>query len=366
MKKLIPYFLITLAFVLLLLVKHPQVLTYKFDQNLIHDYLRSQDIEDPKGLIHDRIFISDSDIYTATGYLYVKGEDPTKYNFQHPPAVKYLFGFSTLLTGNPYWVQIIFGLVLLSLTYFLGTKLFKNKWVGYLGVLGLLIDPVFGGMMNEALLDLGQAVFALGYITLILFYPESYILQGVILGLFAASKFWSTAILLVVLVLGYKLLIRKEKLNYKKILLSFLIAFVVFSLTYIKSFIGAGGAFNLFAFEAKVLRFMFTHNSASFIGGPILLFISGFFAPWWQAGVARAADWTILWPVGLIVSVWIAVRTKFKDLRFFYFLIPIFYLLLSSTQVPFTRYFIVILPFVYLGLAGFLAQLFDILRSFNI
>jgi hypothetical protein len=359
-KKILPYLLITIAFGLLLIIKYPQVFRYKFNQNLIHDYLRSQDINDPLGLIKDRIFVSDSDIYIATGYLYAKGGDPTNYNFQHPPLIKYLFGFSTVLTGNPFYVQIFFGLALLMLTYFLGTlQLRSGPWLPLLPVGFLLIDPVFGGMMNQALLDLGQAVFALAYVILMLFYPENYIMQGLILGLFAASKFWSTAILFVILIFAFKLFIRKEKINMRNIGLSFVIAFAVFSLTYLKSFIDSGGLFNIFFFLAKDLRFMLAHNSAVSYGGPIILFITGFFAPWWQKGVERAIDWSFLWPVGLASSIFLALKTKIRDIKSFVFLLPTAYLLLTSTQVPFTRYFIIILSFIYLSLAGLLKKLYE-------
>lgn len=359
MKKILPYLLITIAFGFLLFFKYPQVFSYKFNQNLVRDYLRSQDINDPLGLIKDRIILSDSDIYIASGYLYAKGGDPTNYNFQHPPLIKYLFGFSVLLTGNPLYVQIIFGLTLLFLTYFLGTKLLKNQIFSFVGTGLLLIDPVFGGMMNQALLDLGQAVFALGYVILMLFFPESFILQGIVLGLFAASKFWSTAALIVVLIFAFKLLIRKEKISIKRSGLSFVVAFVVFSLTYLKSFISAGGFFNIFFFLAKDLRFMLAHNSAVSFGGPVILFITGFFAPWWQSGVVRATDYSFLWPISLLALIFMALKTKIRDIKSFVFLFPATYLLLLSTQVPFTRYFIIILPFTYLGLAGLFKKLYE-------
>ena len=95
MKRVLPYFFISVAFLGLLVVKFPSIFSYKFSQDTVKNYLKSQDIEDPKGLITDRVIMSDSDTYSATGYLYAKGEDPTKYNFQHPPLIKYLFGFSS-------------------------------------------------------------------------------------------------------------------------------------------------------------------------------------------------------------------------------------------------------------------------------
>jgi predicted membrane-bound dolichyl-phosphate-mannose-protein mannosyltransferase len=335
MKKALPYLLIAALFFIFLFWKHPDVFSYKFNQRIVRDYLRSQDIEDPKGLIKDRIIMSDGDTYAATGYLYAKGEDPTIHNFQHPPLVKYLFGFSILLTGNPFYVQVFFGLVLLWLTYFLGTKLGLGN-LGYLGVLGLLIDPLFGSQMTETLLDPGQAVFALSYIILILFYPESYILSGVVLGLFVASKFWSTAVIFVGLVYLFKILLLKQKPNYKKVAVSFLIAFGVFALTYLVAFIKQGGRFDIFFFLAKELKYILSHDSAGAFGGTILLFFKGY----------------ILWPVSLLTSVYLLFKTKVKDIRFFFLVLPAVYLLSVGSALPFTRYFLMILPFLYINLVA--------------
>lgn len=356
------YILVTVSFFVYLFVFHPKVFSYKMPDTLTGDYLRSQDIEDPKGLIHDRIFISDSDIYIASGYLYATGTEPTKYNFQHPPLIKYLFGFSTVLTGNPFYAQIVFGLGLLLVTYFLGRKLFKGPLVALGAVFLLLIDPVFSGTMEGALLDLGQAFFALGYVALTFFFPEKWILQGVALGGFAASKFWSTAIIIVFLIYVFKIFFLKEKINWRKVLGSFAAASAVFFLTYTVSFIEAGGMFNIFELQGRVLKFMLTHNSAVSVGGPIALFVSGYFAPWWQGGMARSADWSLFWPLGLISGIFLALRAKAGDPKTFCYLVPAAYLLLSAAQVPFTRYFIIILPFAYLNFANLFMQWYYSIR----
>ena len=352
LKNFLPYIFIALLFFGFIFLRYGDTLTYKFDPNLIAEYLRSQDIEDTGNVIKNRIFLSDSDLYLASGYLYAKGADPTGYDFQVPALIKYLFGFSTLAFGNPYCVQIIFGLVLLWLTYFLGIKLFKNQTVAMIGTGLLLIDPVFGGMMSGALLDLGQTVFALGFVISIFFYPESYILQGIALGLFAASKFWSTALIFVFLITVYKVFIRKEKPNFKKAGLVLLIAFIVYCLVYTKTFINLRGEFNIVLYQVKVLRYMLMHNSAGVLGGPIALFISGYFLPWWQNGILRARDWSLLWPISFFASLLLVLKTKLKDLKFFFYILPIVYLLLTSSQVPFTRYFLIILPYAYLNLSS--------------
>lgn len=362
LKKILPYILISLLFFGYLFLKHQDIFKYKFNPSLVSEYLRSQDIEDTNNVIKDRVFLSDSDLYIASGYLYAIGNDPTKYNFQHPPLMKYLFGFSSRFLGNPFYVQIFFGLVLLLLTYFLGLKIFRSIWISSIGTLLLLIDPVFSNMTREVLLDSGQAVFALSYIILSFFYPGSYILQGVFLGLFAASKFWSTAVIIAILIFGYKILLKKEKINFKKILASFVIASLVFSATYIVSFIKAGGLFNIFLYEGRVIKFMLSHNSAGLPGGSIFLFLSGFFAPWWQGGLSRSDVWSVFWPISFFTSLGLALKTKIKEIRFFFYLLPIAYIILTATQVPFTRYFIIILPYAYLNLSYLLAEFFRLRR----
>lgn len=355
MKKFLPHFTILLIFFGMILFRDREVATYRFDPQLAKDYLRSQDIEDPQGLIKDRVILNDSEIYQASGYLYAKGASPISYDFQHPAFIKYLYGFSTILTGNPYWIQIIFGAILLLLTYFLSTKFIKNKWLAMIPPILILIDPLFKNVLDGAYLDMGQSVFALLFIILAIYYPEKYILQGIILGLFSASKFWSTTGIFFVIVYGYKF-IKKEKINYKKIFISLLVAFITFSLVYIKSFIDAGGLFNIFAFLGRELKFMLSHNSAESVGGSIILFISGYFAPWWKAGIDRVGDWNMLWPIGLMASIFLAIKTKFKGKESLVYIFPLTYLLLTSTGVPFTRYFLIILPYTYISLVKAVAD----------
>lgn len=356
MKKLLPYIILTIFFAAYIIVRCPEVYKYKFNQSLAGDYLKSQDIEDPQGLIKDRVILNDSEIYQASGYLYAKGASPISYDFQHPAFVKYLYGFSTVFTGNPYWVQIIFGAILLLLTYFLSTKLIKNKWLAMIPPILILIDPLFKNVLDGAYLDMGQSVFALLFVILAVYYPEKFILQGIILGLFAASKFWSTTGIFFVIVYGYKFL-KKEKINFKRIFMSLIAAFITFSLVYIKAFFDAGGAFNIFVFLGKELKFMLSHNSAEGIGGSIILFVSGYFAPWWKAGIDRAGDWNMLWPIGLAASIFLAIKAKFREKESLFFVLPFFYLLLTSTGVPFTRYFLIILPYIYICLVKLVADI---------
>lgn len=101
------------------------IFSYQIPVDLTEKYLRSQDIPHE---VHGRIFLSDSDIHIAAAKQYALGADPTKYNFQHPPFIKYLYGFAYLLWGNPLLAQVVLGMILLIGTYGFGVRYgFRKK-----------------------------------------------------------------------------------------------------------------------------------------------------------------------------------------------------------------------------------------------
>jgi len=341
-----------LGFLLLLYFLFPVrknigIFSYKFDRSLVEKYFLSQDI--PHDIV-GRTFLSDSEIYMTTGYLYAKGELPTKYNFQAPPTIKYLMGFSILFFDNPFILQVVLGIFYVSVTYILGLYVFKTRWVGAVASLFLVFDPLFASLLSQSLLDLGQSVFALFYLFSFLFLPGSFLLQGVFLGLFASSKFWSPAVFFVIYLTLSKRFILKKRIDIKNLSLSFLVAFFVFCLSYAKNFINDRGLFNIFFLEAKTLKYMVVHNSAPSLGGMLVMFLTGKYITWWEGRKILTSDiFNLLWPLVFLVSLFKIILFKNKnDVKYVIYLLPVLYLFYSVTQVPFARYFIIILPYFYL------------------
>lgn len=328
------FYLCVLAFAFLSFIfSNKQNLFAKFDPEVINRYLKSQDILDTEDKIKNRIFVSDEEIYIASGYLYANRAKPTDYNFQHPPFVKYLFGLSAKYLNLPLLPNIIFGFLLLLEVYLLGLLVFKNKLIGLFASLLLLIDPVFKEVTIYALLDLGQMVFILGFLITTLYFKRYWVIQGVMLGLAMASKFYSPVIIFLGIIYLYKLL--TKQFNLKIELLVIIVSLLVFNLTYIDSF-----PFNIFFYQAKIIKFMLDHNQAVESGGVIQMFFGGY----------------ILWPILFFTNLYILFKSKFSDPIFIYSLIPILYTLVLCFQLPFTRYFILILPFFYLTFASFLVN----------
>lgn len=306
----------------------------KFDPMVVNRYLKSQDILDINGDIKDRVMVSDEEIYIASGYLYANGAKPTDYNFQHPPLIKYLFGMSSIYLSLPLLPNIFFGAILLFEIYLLGDLIFKNKLIGLFASLLLLIDPVFKEVSIYALLDLGQMVFILGFIITTFFWKKHWIGQGVLLGLATASKFYSPVIIFLGIIYLYKMFTKQFELR-KEVSMLF-VALVTFALTYAISFMNGG--FNLIFHQAKIIKFMIEHNHAIRWGEVITMFFGGY----------------ILWSILFFVNLYHLFRSKVSDPVFLLCILPTTYYLLLTFQLPFTRYFILILPFLYLNLCQFI------------
>ncbi len=344
---------IILLYLTILFAIHPQIYTYRFNEYLVNDYLHSQDI--PQEDIKGRVFLSDSKIHEAAGYLYATGEDPSEYNFQHPPFIKYVYGLAIILFGNPYIIQILFGITLLVGTYFFGKKLYGSSMIPAIATILLVIDPLFIDLSQNLLLDLGQTALVMMYIIAFLWHEKNWLLQGILLGLLAGSKFWGgTTLFIVGLLVLYSFI--TKKFRYRIMILQGTIAFGVFCLLYTKTFINNGGMFNIVFYELKTLKYWLHHSVSSFFGGSLLLFLTGYVHSWWgDKETIRVAVWTLFWPLTLFLSIVNGIRhirKKMSVQRLVDFL-PLIYLLYLGVQAPFTRYFIVILPFLYLSAVNF-------------
>ncbi len=345
-------FFFTFVFIAFSWFLNPSFFQSRFDERLISDYLRSQDIEDREDKIKDRLFISDDKIYFASGVLYARGEPPTKFNFQHPPLLKYLFGWSTILFGSPFPIQIFFSLAFIFLVYFLAFLVFKNRLVAFLAVCFLFLDPVFWETSHLTLLDVGQVVFALAFLILFFFYPKRIFLQGVFLGFLFASKFWSVSFLYFAFLVFYIIWFFKDKSFVKSLPILIFVSFLVFSSFYINYFLSGNSLFDFLFLQARTVKFMLTHNNTNNFGNLFLLFISGHYLSWWDGGIwVKSQFWNPIWPISFLASIFLAFKLSKNKKAWFIFIFPAFYFLVNLTNTAFTRYILFVLPFLYISLA---------------
>lgn len=328
---------------------HPDKLAYRFEERLLTLYRCSQDI--PTEPPCKRVFLSDSDIHIAAGILYTRGANPTEYNFQHPPLIKYLYGFGVALFKNPYVAQIALSAVFILATYFLTVVLTSSKNAALLAALLLSLDPLFMAIAAETLLDMGQALWFTLFLIVLLRRPHAWALQGILLGVLFASKFWSLALILTAA--AYMFFYPKKRVFGHEIFKAYGVSFVIFCLTYLKTFIDTHGTFNIVWFQLKTLKYWLQHTASGDIapGSLLVTFLTGLSRTWWgNHAFTFARDFTLFWPLGLILAVYTLYKEKGRlwgNARYLpHVLIAVFFVA-TFTQAPFTRYFLLILPLIY-------------------
>ncbi len=332
----------------------PQVFTDRFEPSLIDRYWCSQDI--PYEPPCKRLFLSDSEIHIAAGYLYWNGSSPAVVNFQHPPLAKYGYGLMTIVFNNPLIFQFIVGLLCVQLTFLLSWKVLEISWWAVVPPLLLVTDRLFLQVAGAALLDLSQLLFALVIIYLYFYRKNAWVL-GLSIGLMAASKFWTPAALLTVLLLILDTWKHKQLqlLTWSK---TGLAALLTTYLLYLPAF---WNPVSLLIFELKVFKY-WVHQTTAVTGSwgePFLLFITGYYQHWWaEQQLVREATWSILWPVSLLATAWQLIRTRKRPtLTILIATFSILYLLLIGSQSPFARYLLLVLPFIYISLTQVLQSL---------
>ncbi len=352
--------LLYFCFLIILFIRKPFYFHYDYNsQNIVNNYLRSQDIYDPKGEIKDRIIISDSEIYLGSGYLYSLGESPAKYNFQHPPLVKYLYGYSLKLFNTPYVLQYVFGFLLLCLVYFLGLKISGDRRISLLASLILIIDPLTSDVFYNTYLDLGQTVFGLGFVASFIFYPSGWLISGILLGLLLAAKFWSLSLFIFLMLLIYRIFVSKN-INILSVIKTILVSLIVYSFTYIVFFSQGGSAYDFIKLQFKMVKFMLEHNSIPAFGGQLSLFFTGFYKDWWTGGsIVKSNIWTVLWPISLISLLIAVFIKKLRSKILFLFMIIIGFFTATIKGAPFPRYIIFITPYLYISLAIVIMHYFN-------
>lgn len=166
----------------------------------------------------------------------------------------------------------------------------------------------------------------------------------------------------------YKII--KKEINWKFFFLHLLVAFIIYSSLYLRTFILKLGHFNIIYFVLKVFKYRLQHNTASLFGSSLLMYLTGYFKTWWGAGdFVRTNIWSVLWPVSLVISIFSVFKSRFlRRMRIENLItaIPFLYLIYLGVQAPFPRYFLIILPFAYLGLASFISGRLTKLKQQNV
>lgn len=290
--------------------------------------------------------IGDDILYTYAGWEYIQGKDPTLLNAELPPFGKYLIGLSIVLFNNQNIFALFSIVFALFAFYLLNTQVFKNKLYAFIPVVLLSLEPLFYTQMKTTLLDV--LYFGLGCMTLYFVLKKQFIPSAISLGLMAATKATaSTFPIVIAVVIGY-LFITKQKELIKKYIFSLPIAGLVFLISYIQYFLLGNSIISFLGVQKWILNFYANGAKGSIIAPWEMVFTGGFAN--WFGGQSVVSEWHIGWPILFVVSLFAGGYILYKYHKKPVLLIVLWtflYFLFLSFIPLWSRYFLLILPFMY-------------------
>ncbi|HEV2339163.1 MAG TPA: glycosyltransferase family 39 protein [Patescibacteria group bacterium] len=303
--------------------------------------------------------VGDDGLFAYVGYTLVHGADPSQFNPETGPLGKYLLGFSILLFGNPYYATLFLGIGSIILLFLIGKTVSGKSMVGLFATFLLASDPLFASQLVSSSLDIMQVFFLLLSIWTFLksLSASQYfsLLSGISLGLFSTIKFpILSPILFFLFAFAYY---KKHKLfPFLLLCLGCITGFLFpygryFALGYsIKDFLKLQKY--IIAFYAK--SHLPVHHKALFD-----IFFLGKFPDISNGVLTVIQEWWIIWPISIIVSIfgminiWITHHSLVKKMLTLYVIAAIFLFLFIPV---YTRYILLVLPFLYFFTAQYITK----------
>lgn len=302
--------------------------------------------------------LGDDGLYLYEGWRLIHGGDPSTVNAEMPPLGKYVIGATTLFLDNGHWFGALSTLSVLAMFFLLANRLLKSKLWALAATTLLATDPLLTSQFTLTMLDSLQLLFLLGYFYFLTQAVDSQLeskhvlLAGFFLGGLAATKF---PILVPLLATLGSLVLWKAKRRLYPIATLLGAAGAIYTLSYLQYFL-LGHSLREWLGLQKWMWWFYRHQSASpNIGSALTTLLWGrsqnLFSRSWEV----VAGWGGTWPLVTILGIiWFftTLRQRMKLGGSAWWILALFTIatLLFYTFIPFwTRYLLLILPFLYLG-----------------
>ena len=316
-------------------------------------YLNSQYIsKNPPGWVPDEV------VFSYAGGKLIRGENPILIIPDAPPLGKYLIGLSTVIFNNDSIATLLSAVLSLVVLYLLSFQIFKNKTIALLPAFFLSFEPIFKNqLIYTPLLDIFQLVFIL---SCFYFFNKGvmgkkmflyFALASIFLGLFIATKFFVTGFVIIASFFMVLLYNKDMKIMFK-LALTLPISLFILLASYLRVF-AFGYPLNKFLGIQKWV-FLY-HNSFLILPFSVwpLLLLDKWYVWFGDKSVISDGQWSITWPIITIASIITIIFYLLKkvpkninlEIVIAWFVL---YILFMSTGQVFSRYFVILIPFLYI------------------
>ncbi len=306
---------------------------------------------------HAKGFIPDQTAFSYSGGKLIKGTSPVLVVPDAPPLGKYLIGLSTLIFDNDSMVVLIFGVLSLGFLYLLSKQVLKDSTLALIPVTLLSFEAIFKNQfVYTPLMDVFQLFFLIG--TFYFFNKGlvnrsllNFSLANLFLGFFIATKFFISGFT-VIAAWYLVLLFMRDKKRLIHLTITLPISLFVLLISYIRVF-AFGYTFSKFL---GIQRWVFDYHK-SFLILPLsvwpLLLLNKWYVWFGNKPVISDPQWSITWPiltVGYVIIMTLYLlkliphKTNINILLTWAFV----YLVFLSTGQVFSRYFVILIPILYI------------------
>ncbi len=331
-------------------------------------YLGSQYVnKHPKG------WIPDETVFSYAGGKLIQGINPVLVIPDAPPLGKYIIGLSTVIFNNDSTFILLSAVLSLFFLYFLSLQIFSNKLLSLLPPFFLSFEPIFKNqLVYTPLMDIFQLVFVL---CIFIFFNKGilnkksllyFFLANLFLGFFIATKFFITGFVIIASFLMV-LLYNKDKERIIKLMITLPISLLVLLLSYIRVF---AFGYTFFKFLG-IQKWVFLYHK-SFLILPLSVWPLLLFNKWYvwfgDKPVISDGQWSFSWPILTIISIITVILYIFKKIpkkKEVEILMAWFvcYMLFMSFGQTFSRYFVILIPVLYIISLYGLVSLYKIYRK---
>ena len=314
------------------------------------------------------VIITDEALEAFAGGAFLKGLNPILIVHDQPPLGRYLIALSILFFDNPNVITLICA-VLSTIGIFLITRaVFKNNFLSLIPLGLFMNEPLFlNKITTTPLLEPIQLPFIIFSIYFFIKgvseknYKKWLILTSIMLGFVMSTRFFILGAFLFASLVCFFVFSKNLKERFFYFILTSPLSILVLVLSYFRFIELGGNPFKVLGIQKYIL---FYHKSQ--VGNTLsfwdLILFNKWHTWWGNRSISFDPNWISIWPISTIITaihLFFALFKKVKvtDAEKIIFLWIIFYSLLLSFGDSSTRYFLPLLPFIYILSLSFLIKI---------
>lgn len=311
----------------------------------------------------------DNTFEAFAGGAFIRGVNPILIVHEHPPLGRYIIGLSIILFDNPN--TIILPLLLFSIfgIFLIARLSLHNIILSIIPVAIFTNEPLFLSKFEYAPLiesvQLPFIIFSLYFFIKGIIeknYSRYFILSSMMLGFVISIRFFILGAALAFSMCLYFILRRKIDKKVIIFLLSLPLSLVVLIASYTKTIQEGYSIIQVFGIQ-KYIFFYHKSKLISFFSFWDLIMFNRWHTWWGDRRILNDYQWIVFWPISMILNgiyliLTMISKTRLNEPEKIIFLWIISYCALLSVGESTTRYFLPLVPFLYILAVSFLIKIF--------